>query len=290
MNQNVDFAKCHPSQVRSGQTLYFKPNFQRDWKYLDFAKFHPSQVWSGQKSIFWARFSTQIKIFLDFVKFHSLLVQSGQHSHFLAKFAAKTENFWILPNFILCMSRVVKTLNFGLDFDCNWKFLNFTTFHPLLHVQSGQKCQLWAKFLTWIKISWFCKISSFAGQEWSKSRLQAKFSTRLKISGFCHNYFILRRSGVVKNLIFEPNIQHKSKLFWILSNFILCWFRVGNTLIFEPSFNTTENFWIVPNFILCMSRVVELLILGLILIAIENFWILPHFILCMSRVVKNVCF
>ena len=66
----LDFAKFHPSQVRSGQTLDFKPNFQRDWKFLDFAKFHPSQVWSGQKSHFWAKFSTQIKIFLDFVKFH----------------------------------------------------------------------------------------------------------------------------------------------------------------------------------------------------------------------------
>ena len=39
----LDFAKLHPSQVRSGQTLDFKPNFQRDWKFLDFAKFHPSQ-------------------------------------------------------------------------------------------------------------------------------------------------------------------------------------------------------------------------------------------------------
>ena len=64
------------------------------------------------------------------------------------------ENFWILPNLIL-------------------------------HVLSLQKCQFWAKFLTWIKISWFCKISSFAGQEWSNSQFQAKFSTRLKISGFC---------------------------------------------------------------------------------------------------------
>ena len=66
----LDFAKFHPLQVRSSQTLDLKPNFQRNWKFLDFAKFHPSQVWSGQKSHFWAKFSTQIKIFLDFVKFH----------------------------------------------------------------------------------------------------------------------------------------------------------------------------------------------------------------------------
>ena len=101
--------------------------FNATEKYLDFAKFHPSQVWSGQKSIFWARFSAQIKIFLDFVKFHPLLAQSGQHSHFLAKFSAwlkisgfcqissfacpewsklsilgliliAIENFWILPH------------------------------------------------------------------------------------------------------------------------------------------------------------------------------------------------
>ena len=153
--------------------------------YLDFAKFHPSQVWSGQKSIFWARFLTQIKIFSGFCQISSFAGSEWSTLSFFSQICSVTENFWILPNFILCMSRVVKTLNFGLDFDCDWKFLNFATFYPL-HVPSGQKCQFWVKFLTRIKISWFCKISSFAGQEWSKSRLQAKFSMRLKISGFCH--------------------------------------------------------------------------------------------------------
>ena len=255
MNQNVDFAKCHPSQVRSGQTLYFKPNFQCDWKYLDFAKFHPSQVWSGQKSIFWARFSTQIKIFLDFVKFHPLLVQSGQHSHFLAKFAAwlKISGFCQISSF--ACPEWSKTLNFGLDFDCDWKFLNFTTFHPL-HVQSGQKCQLWAKFLTRIKISWFCKMSSFAGQEWSKSRLQAEFSTRLKISGFCHisSFVGLEWSKIwFLSQIFNTN-QNFSGFCQILSFAGSEWATLS---FLSQIFNTTENFWIVPNFILCMSRVVK---------------------------------
>ena len=130
----IKIAKCHPSQVRSGQTLDFKQNFQHDWKYLDFAKFHPSQVWSGQKSIFWARFSTQIKIFLGFVKFHP---QSGQHCHFLAKFSA-----WL-------------------------KISGFAKFHPL-HVQSSQNSQFWAWFWLRLKISEFYHISSFACPEWSK--------------------------------------------------------------------------------------------------------------------------
>ena len=159
----LDFAKFHPSQVRSGQNLDCKLNFQRDWKYLDFAIFHPSQVWSGQKSDFFSQifktnqnfsgfcqilsFAAGFRVgntlifepnfqhdwkFLDCAKFHPLHVQSG------------------------------RTLNFGLDFDCNWKFLNFTTFHPL-HVPSGQKCLFLAKFSTRLKISWFCKILSFAG-------------------------------------------------------------------------------------------------------------------------------
>ena len=171
------------------------------------------QEWSN--SLFQAKFSTRLKIsgfcqissfaglewskiyflsqifntnqnFSRFCQISSFVGSEWSTLSFFSQICSVTENFWILPNFILCMSRVVKTLNFGLDFDCDWKFLNFTTFHPL-HVQSGQKCQLgWAKFLIRIKISWFCKISSFAGQEWSKSRLQAEFSMRLKISGFCH--------------------------------------------------------------------------------------------------------
>ena len=95
-----------------------------------------------------------------------------------------TQNFWMLSNFFLYRSRVVKSLNFGPNVWRIWKFLDFAKFNPS-HVLSLQKCQFWAKFLTWIKISWFCKISSFAGQEWSNSRFQAKFSTWLKISGFC---------------------------------------------------------------------------------------------------------
>ena len=36
-------------------------------------------------------------------------------------------------------------------------------YHPPSHVPSGQKCLFLAKFLTRLKISWFCPISSFAG-------------------------------------------------------------------------------------------------------------------------------
>ena len=221
-----------------------------------FAKFQPSQVQSGQKckfwselktelkkSIFWARFSTQIKIFLDFVEFHPLLVQSGQHSHFLAKFAAwlkisgfcqissfacpewsklsilgliliAIENFWILPHFILCMSRVVKNVSFELNFwheskfldfakfhpsqvrsgqnlDCkpnfqrDWKYLDFAIFHPS-QVWSGQKSDFWAKFSTQIKIFLdFVKFYPLLVQSGQHSHFWAKFSTRLKISGLC---------------------------------------------------------------------------------------------------------
>ena len=274
------------------------------------------QEWSN--SLFQAKFSTRLKIsgfcqissfaglewskiyflsqifntnqnFSRFCQISSFAGSEWSTLSFFSQICSVTENFWILPNIILCLSRVVKTLNFGLDFDCDWKFLNFTTFHPL-HVQSGQKCQLWAKFLTRIKISWFCKISSFAARSGV-----VKISIASRIFNATENiwilpYFILRRSGVVKNLIFEQIFntnQNFSGFCQILSFAGSEWATLS---FLSQIFNTTENFWIVPNFILCMSRVVELLILGLILIAIENFWILPHFILCMSRVVKNVCF
>ena len=144
------------------KNVSFELNFWHESKFLDFAKFYPSKVMQERsnsrfqakfsmrlkissfavlevvvkKSHFWVKFSTQINIFMDFVKFHPLLVLSGQNSHNLSQIFNVTKNFWILPNFILqvCMSWVVKNLNFG------------------------------QKFSTWLKISGFCQISSFAGQ------------------------------------------------------------------------------------------------------------------------------
>ena len=135
------------------------------------------------------------------------------------------QNFRILPNFIVGMSRVIKTLNFGLDFYCDWKFLNFTNFH-LSHVLNGQKCQFWAKLLTRIKIS------SLAGQGWSNSWFQVKFTTRLKISGLCR-------------------IPSFAGLEWSKISFL------------SQIFNATENVLILPNFYLCMSRVVKTINFGL---------------------------
>ena len=149
------------------KNVSFELSFQHKSKFLDFAKFHPSQGQEWSNSWYQDKFSTRLKIsgfcqvssfagpkwskisflsqifdtnqnFLDFVKFHPLLVCSGQNSHNLSQIFNATENFWILPNFILCMSWVFKTLKF------------------------------YAKFSARLKISEFCQISSFAGSEWSK--------------------------------------------------------------------------------------------------------------------------
>ena len=184
-----------------------------------------------------------------------------------------TQNFWILPNFIVGMSRVVKTLNFGLDFYCDWKFLNFTNFH-LSHVLNGQKCQFWAKFLTRIKISSLAgqggqtldfklnlqrdwKYLDFAkfhpSQVWSgqKSHFWAKFSKQLKISWFCQisTFACPEWSKLsILGLIFIA-IEN----FWILPNFILRMSWWSKMSVLSQIFNTTQNFWILPNFILCRS-------------------------------------
>ena len=206
------------------KNVSFELNFWHESKFLDFAKFHPSKVMQERsnsrfqakfsmrlkissfavlevvvkKSHFWVKFSTQINIFMDFVKFHPLLVLSGQNSHNLSQIFNVTKNFWILPNFILCMSWVVKNLNFGQNFQHDSKFLDFAKFHPLQvrpchlvknllsqifnsalnflilpnfilsQVQSGQNSQFWAKFSTPLKSSRFCQISSFVGPEWPK--------------------------------------------------------------------------------------------------------------------------
>ena len=258
-----------------------------------------------------------------------------------------TQNFWILPNFIVGMSRVVKTLNFGLNFYCDWKFLNFTNFH-LSHVLNGQKCQFWAKFLTRIKIS------SLAGQGWSNSRFQvklqrdwkylknikislfhqilsflgpewSKFSILSQIFNATQNFwilpnFIVRASRVVKNVNFEPNSQPDlkclhfanfqpsqvgpewskmsiliqiltgTKNFRILPNFIIGRSGVIKNLIFEPYFrDKSKFFWIMSNFIL-VSEWTKLSFLSQIFNATENFLIWPNFLLCMSLVFKTLKF
>ena len=117
-------------------------------------------------------------------------------------------------------------------------FWIFAKFHP--QVPSGQKSDFWTKFLTWLKISGFCQISSFAGPAWSKisflsqifqhlskfldfakfhplqvqsgqnSQFWAKFSTRLKISGFYQISFFACPEWS-KMYVFKPNFQHDSK-------------------------------------------------------------------------------
>ena len=279
----LDFAQFHPSQVRSGQTLDFRSNFQHDWKFLDFAKFNFILRRSGvvKNLIFEPNFQHKSKFFWIFVKFHPLLVWSGQNFHFWAKFLTRLKISGFCQILSYACPECSKLSNFVPNFRRDWKFLNFAKFHPSL-VLSGQKCQFWAEFLTQIKIS------SFAGQVWSNTRFRAKFSPRLKISWFLPD-FILRRSGLVKNVIFESNFQHKSKFFWILSNSILCWFGVVKTLVFEPNL---QRDWKCLDFAklhpLHALSVQNSQILCKIFSATKNVWIVPNFILRMSWVVKNV--
>ena len=321
----LDFAKFHPSQVRSGQNLDCKPNFQCDWKYLDFAIFHPStrikisslagQGWSN--CWFQVKFTKRLKIsglcqILSFaglewskIYFLSQIFNTNQNFSrfcqissfagsewstllFFSQICSVTENFWILPNFILYMSRVVKTLNFGLNFDCNWKFLNFTTFHPL-HVQSGQKYQLWAKFLTRIKISWFAKFHPSQVRSGPNLDCKPNFQRDWKYLDFviCHPSQVW--SG--QKSIFWAKFSTQIKIFLDFVKFHPLLVQSGQHSHFLAKFAAwlkISGFCQISSF--ACPEWSKLSILGLILIAIENFWILPHFILCMSRVVKNVSF
>ena len=186
------------------------------------------------------------------------------------------------------------------------------------------------KFSTRLKISWFCQISSFAGQDWSNSWFQAKFSTRLRISGFCQ---VSSFAGPKWSKIsFLSQISTQIKIFLDFVKFILCWFGVVKTLIiwakfstqlkisgfcqissfacpecsklsnFVSIFSTTKNFWRLsflfqhdskfPDF----AKFHPLLVrsgqnshnLSQIFNATENFWILPNFILCWFGVVKTL--
>ena len=104
------------------------------------------QGWSN--SWFQVKFTMRLKI-SGLCQIPSFAGLEWSKISFLSQIFNATENFLILPNFYLCMSRVVKTINFGLNFYCDWKFLNFTKFHPS-HVLSGQKCKRFNKCLCFI--------------------------------------------------------------------------------------------------------------------------------------------
>ena len=225
----LDFARLHPSHVPSGQnfqvlrqifnatknfwilptfilsmswvikdlslprsivvkSVNFESSFQRDWKFLILPNF------IFQKSDFWAKFSTRLLIY-GFCQTSSLQVQHGQKSHFEPNFLTLLKNFLILPTFILCRCGGVKNL-------------------------------FWAKFSTWLVISGFCQMSSFADSEWSNSQFWAKFSTQLKFLDFAkfHSSHVLSD----RNSQFFIVIEH----FWILPNFILHMSRVVKNVCF----------------------------------------------------------
>ena len=292
--------------------LNFGPNFQHNSKFMDFAKFHPSQVRPCQKSLFWARFSSLLKISL----FHQILSFSGpEWSKFsiLSQIFNATQNFYILPNFIVRGSRVVKNVNFEPNFQGNSKFLDLAKFH-LSQVPSG--LSIWAKFSLRMKIFKFCKISSFPCSEWSKMSvliqifntaenvrilqnfilrwsflkmsIWVKFSTQLQISGCCQISSFAGPEWSKVSILSQ--MFSATENFWIVPNFILCMLWVVKNVSFELVFDTNQNFLILQNFILSRSGVVKFSISSQIFNATEYFWILPNFILCRPAVVKNCIF
>ena len=125
---------------------------------------------------------------------------------FRAKFLNKIENFLILPKFAR-RSGVVKNL-------------------------------IWAKFRQRLQISGVCQnFISFPCPEWSKSSILGQIFNTTQNLWILLN-FILYRSGLVKNLFFEPGFQH----FFISPNFILLGSRVVKILNFEPNFQRHSKF------------------------------------------------
>ena len=92
----------------------------------------------------------------------------GGHSHMkvMGMCGHDPQNVWSLPNYAFPGTIVVKSVNFEPNLNGTENFWIFAKFHP--QVPSGQKSDFWTKFLTWLKISGFCQISSFAGPAWSK--------------------------------------------------------------------------------------------------------------------------
>ena len=124
-----------------------------------------------------------------------------------------TQNVWILPNYAFPGTIVVKSVNFEPNLNGTENFWIFGKFHP--QVPSGQKSDFWTKFLTWLKISGFCQISSFAGPAWSKiSFLSQIFQHLSKFLDFAKFHPSQVQSG--QNSQFWANFKRD----WKFLNFI----------------------------------------------------------------------
>ena len=147
-----------------------------------------------------------------------------------------TQNFWILPNFILCRSGLVRNLNIVPNFQNNSEFLHFAKIHPS-HIRGGQKSQFWAKFSA-SEISILSQILNASQNFWI-----------LQLFSLC-------RSEVSKITILSQ-IYKMTENSWILPKFILRTSRVSEISILSQIFSVTQNFWILPSVIFCRPRVVK---------------------------------
>ena len=114
-----------------------------------------------------------------------------------------TQNFWILPNIIVGMSPSGQNSQFWAWFLLRLKISEFYQTFIFRMSWMVKNVSLELKFLTRIKIcQYFAKFKPSQVQGWSKLLiLSPNLQRELKISGLCQIPSI-RRSGVVKNLIF----------------------------------------------------------------------------------------
>ena len=152
----LDFAQFHHSQDQGGQkietlsqickgnsnflilppflfpwtcvvkNLKFEPKFQRDSKFLIL----PNSIvrrnrWS--KYQIWAKFTMPLK-YLEFAKFHCSQNRDGQKMSNLSQIFNGTQNFLIFPNFMVCMTGVIKNPKFEPSFQPDFKFLILPNF------------------------------------------------------------------------------------------------------------------------------------------------------------------
>ena len=171
-----------------------------------------------------------------------------------------TENSWILPNFILCRSKVVENLISEPNFQLDSKYPYLVKFHPS-QVQSGQKISILNQIFwpDW-KLLNFAKFQP--SQEWVVKKLNfwAKFSTQLKYSGFCPISYLQIRSGQKSHFLTKFSTRLKYSGFCQISSFADSeWLKMS---VLRQIFTPTQNFWILLNSIHRMSWVDKVSVLA----------------------------
>ena len=225
----LDCAKFHPLHVQSGRILNFGLDFDCNWKFHVFYHISSFAFHEWSKMFVFSQIFNTTQNFLivqDFVLYWSLINQKCQ---FLRQLFNATQN---VTGFCQALSNIFLLSQISNIAKARLKISGFCLMSSAgMSLNGPTTIESWAWFLLRMKVYEFYQLSSFAFAEWLRNvslevnlwqhskitslagqgwsnyvAVKIKFTTRKNKIWTLPNS-ILRKSGLVKNRIFEPDFQ-----------------------------------------------------------------------------------